>query len=155
MVPGMWRMVLAGRLADMCPIAELRSALYRWGGLRLGRDVFIGEGVVFDKTNPMCIEIGDRSAVGARCIITAHQVIPTSTNLKRLYPTKTMHVKIEHDVWIMPGVIIVPGVTIGHHSVIATGAVVHKDIPPYSVVVGAGCRIAKTLDPAALADLEP
>ena len=49
---------------------------------------------------------------------------------------------------IMPGVIVTPGVTIGHHSVIATGAVVHKDVPPYSLVVGGGFRIAKTLSPA-------
>ena len=51
----------------------------------------------------------------------------------------------------MPGVIITPGVRIGHHSVIATGAVVHKDVAPYSLVVGAGFRIAKQLDEGELA----
>jgi acetyltransferase-like isoleucine patch superfamily enzyme len=44
-------------------------------------------------------------------------------------------------------------VTIGHHSVLATGAVIHKDVPPYSLVVGGGFRIAKALDPAELEDV--
>jgi len=53
----------------------------------------------------------------------------------------------------MPGVIITPGVTVGHHSVLATGAVIHKDVPPYSLVVGGGFRVAKQLDPDSLAEI--
>ena len=41
-----------------------------------------------------------------------------------------------------------PGVRIGHHSVIATGAVVHDDVPPYSLVVGGGYRIARSIEDA-------
>ena len=135
------------KAANLCPSDSLRTSLYRRSGVTLGEDVFIGEDVLFDKLNPGLITIGDRSAIGARCIITAHQTIPTGTDLRRLYPDKAMPTVIEHDVWLMPGVIVVPGVTIGHHSVIATGAVVHKDVPPYSVVVGGGHRIVKSLEP--------
>jgi acetyltransferase-like isoleucine patch superfamily enzyme len=140
--------ILLQKLANLIPSDGLRSQLYRMSGVRLGRDVFVGEGVLFDKLHPEYIEIGDRTAIGARTIITAHQIIPTSTNLKALYPERYQKTTVEHDVWIMPGVIITPGVTVGHHSVLATGAVIHKDVPPYSLVVGGGFRIAKQFDPA-------
>lgn len=147
----MVRRVALEKLANLCPSDGARAALYRRFGVKVGRDVFIGEGVLFDKLYPHLIEIGDRTAIGARTIITAHQVIPTPTSLRRLYPEKQMPTVIEHDVWIMPAVIITPGVRIGHHSVIATGAIVHKSIPPFSLVVGSPCRVAKSLDPS-LAD---
>ena len=139
------------RLANLVPFDGLRSDLYRMSGVRIGRGVFVGEGVVFDKLSAEAIEIGDRTAIGARTIITAHQTIPTMTTLRRLYPDKVIRTVVENDVWIMPGVIITPGVRIGHHSVIATGAVVHKDVAPYSLVVGPGFRIAKQLDEGELA----
>jgi acetyltransferase-like isoleucine patch superfamily enzyme len=42
---------------------------------------------------------------------------------------------IEDDVWIGFGAIILSGVTVGRGSVIGAGAIVAKDIPPYSVVI--------------------
>lgn len=138
---------LIQRLANLIPSDPLRTKAYRASGVVIGEDVFIGEGVLFDKLNPDCIVIGDRVAIGARCIITAHQTVVTQTDLRQLYPDKQFRTEIEHDVWLMPGVIVTPGVTIGHHSVIATGAVVHKSVPPYSLVVGGGFRVAKTLSP--------
>ena len=76
----------------------------------------------------------------------AHQLVPTSSVLARLYPYERFETVIENDVWIMPGVIVAPGVRIGHHSVVATGAVVHDDVPPYSLVVGGGYRVARSLE---------
>jgi acetyltransferase-like isoleucine patch superfamily enzyme len=48
---------------------------------------------------------------------------------------------IEDDVMIGGGCTILPGVTIGRGSFIAAGALVHKDIPPGSLVVGVPGRI--------------
>ena len=42
----------------------------------------------------------------------------------------TTQVTIGDDVWIGANAVILPGVTIGHHSVVAAGAVVTKDVPP-------------------------
>jgi acetyltransferase-like isoleucine patch superfamily enzyme len=133
--------ILMQKVANMVPFDGLRSNLYRASGVRIGKGVFVGEGVLFDKLHPEYIEIGDRTAIGARTIITAHQIIPTETDLRALYPEEYKRTVVEHDVWIMPGVIITPGVTIGHHSVLATGAVIHKSVPPFSLVVG-GARPA-------------
>ncbi|MEL6478423.1 MAG: chloramphenicol acetyltransferase [Pseudomonadota bacterium] len=43
---------------------------------------------------------------------------------------------IGHDTWIGHGAIIRPDVSIGHGAVVAAGAVVTKDVPPYTIVTG-------------------
>ena len=57
----------------------------------------------------------------------------------------TKKVTIEDDCWIGANAVILPGVTIGRHCVVAAGAVVTKDVPPYSLVGGVPARIMKTL----------
>lgn len=52
-------------------------------------------------------------------------------------------VVIEDDVWIGRRVIIMPGVHIGQGCIIGAGAVVTKDIPPYSVAAGVPAKVVK------------
>lgn len=54
-------------------------------------------------------------------------------------------VKIKDDVWIGAGAIILSGVTIGECSVIGAGAVVTKDVEPYTVVAGVPARKIKDI----------
>jgi acetyltransferase-like isoleucine patch superfamily enzyme len=58
-------------------------------------------------------------------------------------PIITMPITIEDDCWIAANAVITAGVHIGKHSVIAAGAVVTKDIPPYSIAVGNPAKIMK------------
>ena len=51
---------------------------------------------------------------------------------------------IEDHVIICSGTSIIPGVRIGHHSMIGAGAVVIDDIPPYSLAVGVPATVVKT-----------
>ena len=51
---------------------------------------------------------------------------------------------IEDYVWIGGRANIMAGVTIGKGSVIGAGAVVTRDIPPYSVAVGVPAKVIKT-----------
>ena len=51
---------------------------------------------------------------------------------------------IEDDVWIGGRVNVTAGVTIGRGSVIGAGAVVTRDIPPYSVAVGVPAKVIKS-----------
>ena len=53
-------------------------------------------------------------------------------------------ITIEDDVWVAGKVMITAGVRIGHGSVIGAGAVVTKDIPPWSVAVGVPARVIRT-----------
>ena len=57
----------------------------------------------------------------------------------------TQPVTIGDDVWIGANAVILPGVTIGQHAVVAAGAVVTKDVPPYSIVAGIPAKVIKTL----------
>ena len=57
----------------------------------------------------------------------------------------TTPVVIEYDIWIGANAVVLPGVTIGHHSVVAAGAVVTKDVPPHSLVAGVPAKIIKKL----------
>lgn len=50
---------------------------------------------------------------------------------------------IGHDVWIGAKVIVMDGVTIGTGAIIAAGAVVTKDVDPYSIVGGIPAKIIK------------
>lgn len=57
----------------------------------------------------------------------------------------TTPVVIEDDIWIGANAVILPGVTIGNHSVVAAGAVVTKNVPPHSLVAGVPARIIKQI----------
>ena len=57
----------------------------------------------------------------------------------------TTPVTIGDDIWIGANAVILPGVSIGDHSVVAAGAVVTKDIPPHSLVAGVPAKIIKEI----------
>ena len=57
----------------------------------------------------------------------------------------TTPVTIEDDIWIGANAVILPGVTIGNHSVVAAGAVVTKDIPPHSLDASGTGEISKQI----------
>ncbi|WP_081740968.1 acyltransferase [Hyphomicrobium sp. 802] len=52
-------------------------------------------------------------------------------------------VRIEDHVWLGTRAIICPGVTIGEGAVVAAGAVVTRDVPPYTIVAGNPARAIK------------
>lgn len=56
---------------------------------------------------------------------------------------KKYYSKIGNDVWIGENVSILNGVHVGDGSVIATGAVVTKDVPPYSIIGGVPAKIIR------------
>lgn len=90
------------------------------------------------------VEIGDYVIMGPDVKIYSrnhefgniHQ--PIAQQGKRYFNTK-----IGNDVWIGANVIILPGVVIGDHSVLAAGAVIAKDVLPYSVVGGNPAKLIK------------
>lgn len=63
-------------------------------------------------------------------------------------PVTTATITVEDDCWIGANAVLTAGVTIGKHSVIAGGAVVTKNIPPFSVAVGNPARVIKQYNPA-------
>lgn len=140
----LWRFIL-DKVAFFCFIKSWRTYIHKMRGVNIGKGVYIGHEVMFDRVFTDQIFIGDHTSIGDRSIITAHANIPSDTRLRRIYPRKIMQTRIGKGVWIMPNVTIAPGVTIGDESVVATGAVVVKDVPARCLVGGNPAKIIKDL----------
>ena len=114
------------------------------GSIRIGDYVEIG---------PYCvlwggggIEIGNNVHMGAHVHVTSQQGRPVpslQTDPSVPLPVDCAPVKIEDHVLIYSGAIVVPGVTIGHHAIVAAGSVVTNDIPPYALAAGAPARVVR------------
>jgi len=131
-------------LAGFCPVPSWRASLHRWRGVQIGNNAYIGYGVIIDRVYPEKITIGDYAVVADRCIITAHGC--GSIPLQHLYPRQVKPVRIGRGAWLSPACIVIMGVEIGEFSVIGTGAVVTRSIPPRSMAVGVPARVIRTLD---------
>ncbi len=59
---------------------------------------------------------------------------------------------IGHDTWIGAGAMIKPEVTLGHGAVVAAGAVVTKDVDPYTIVAGTPAKPMRLRQPPEIAD---
>ena len=140
------RNFILDKMAFFCPIKSWRTQLHRWKGIKIGKGVYIGHEVIFDRIFPDLIEIGDNTSIGDRSIITAHANIPSETILKKIYPRKIQKTIIGKGVWMMPNVTVIPGVIIGDECVIATGSVVTKNIEPRTLVGGIPAKVLKNLN---------
>lgn len=100
----------------------------------LGERVFVGQGCSFLDLGG--ITIGDRAMISPKVtlITEGHPVEPAD----RYDFITVAPIVIEADVWIGAAATVLPGVRIGHDSVVGAGAVVTKDVPALSVVSGAG-----------------
>ena len=58
----------------------------------------------------------------------------------------TSPVTIKDDVWIGANAVVLAGVTIGRHSIVAAGSIVSHDVPPYCIVAGNPARPIKHYD---------
>lgn len=58
----------------------------------------------------------------------------------------TQPIIIEDDVWIGANSVILSGVTLGRHCIVAAGSVVTRSIPPYSVCAGSPAKVIKSYD---------
>ena len=59
---------------------------------------------------------------------------------------------IGHDTWIGAHALIMPEVTIGHGAIVAAGAVVTKDVEPYTIVGGVAAKFIKRRYPEEIAE---
>ena len=110
------------------------------------------------------VTIGDYTRIGIHCTVIGPVCIGNNVNLAQgITVTALNHnfkdatrrideqgistkpVVISDDVWIGANAVILPGVTIGRHVVVAAGAVVTKDVPDNCVVGGVPTKVIKQL----------
>ena len=111
----------------------------------LGEQVFVGHACSF-------LDVGGIS-IGARSMISPRVTLVTEGHpvaAAERYDFITLApIVIEERVWIGAAATVLPGVRIGHDSIVGAGAVVAKDVPPLTVVTGSGQVVRKLLaDPA-------
>ena len=111
-------------------------------------DVIIGDHTRIGLHNTIIgpVDIGNHVNLAQGITVTALNHNFSDTN-KRIdeQGVSTNPVTIEDDVWIGANAVILPGVTIGEHSVVAAGAVVTKDVPPHSLVAGVPAKVIKNI----------
>lgn len=116
-----------------------------WGcNTHLGKNVYANFNLTLvDDTH---VYIGDSVMIGPNVTITAagHPIDP---DLRRQVMQYNFPVRIEENVWIGAGAILLPGVTVGKNSVIGAGSVVTRDIPPNVVALGTPCRVLRQIGP--------
>ena len=108
-----------------------------------GIDVGIGD---YSRINGP-VDMGNHIMIGPNVAIyrTNHGFSKTDVPMSKQNMTSPIPLIIEDDVWVGDRAIITPGChKIGHGSIIAAGAVVTKDIPPYSIVGGNPSKIIKS-----------
>jgi acetyltransferase-like isoleucine patch superfamily enzyme len=145
--------------------SKLLGPVYLNRGTQVGPDAVIGK---YFGMNESCFVA--RATVGAYCSIGARTAInpfnhptgwlsihefqyhpgsfdwvPEYTELERLARTPDMfrQVSIGNDVWTGHNVNVMPGVNVGDGAVLAAGAVVTKDVPPYAIVAGVPAQIKR------------
>jgi acetyltransferase-like isoleucine patch superfamily enzyme len=112
----------------------------RGARLTLGRNVYINQGVNILAT--ASVTIGDYCRLADLATIydtDSHPMMPGD-------PVRTAPVVIGRNVWIGRSAMVLPGVTIGDHAVIAAGAVVTRDVEERTLVAGIPATVLRRLD---------
>ncbi len=121
-------------------------ALNKIGGF-VGKKVYLGtEMLLVTETGyDTKLIIEDRVSIGPRLTVLLASGSNNSKLLKR-YPLEYGNIVIEEDCWIGANVTIFPNVKIGKCSIVASGAVVNKDVEPYSIVGGVPAKMIKKIE---------
>ncbi|MFO7693752.1 MAG: acyltransferase [Vicinamibacterales bacterium] len=145
------------------PFHAVRQAYLRALGMRIGAGVALFTGTTIMR--PERIAVGDGSVVGFDCFLggEAGLVIGAQVNISSYsillggdhdldsadFRPVLAPIVIEDYAWLATRVTVVGGVRIGRGAVVATGAVVTRDVPPYHVVAGVPAKTIKTRNPEA------
>ena len=132
-------------LANGLPLLpSQRVWIHRRRGVRIGKNVFIGIGVLIDDAYPEKVIIEDKATIIARSIILAHSIYPN--HFQKVLKNTISETKIKEGAYIGAASIILPGVIVGKYSIIGAGSVVTKSIPDYSKAVGSPARAVGKID---------
>lgn len=118
---------------------------YTFENIEVGDDVSIGTGAIRIATKSRII-IESKVMFGPNVMVIGgdHNTSIVGRfmyDVKEKRPEDDQDVIIEDDVWVGAGAIILKGVRLGRGSIVAAGAVVNKEVLPYTVVGGIPAKI--------------
>ena len=137
-------------VSEHIPFFGFRKFVFGLGGMKIGRGATIHMGVRFFEPNGIIVgedtKVGFRSFLDGRAplVIGKHVDIASEVMIynsehdleSEEFTARSEAVTIEDYVFIGPRAIILPGVTVGKGAVVAAGAVVTKDVEPFTMVGG-------------------
>jgi acetyltransferase-like isoleucine patch superfamily enzyme len=123
------------------------SGWYSYETISIGDDVYIGKGAVFGASDSS-IKIGNKVMFGPNVTLAGgdHNTSVIGRfmfDVKEKRPDDDRPIVIEDDVWVGCNATILKGVRIGRGAIVAAGAVVVRDVPPYTLVGGVPARVLK------------
>lgn len=154
------RLLLAIKYLPFASVASVRSRLYSQMLRSQGQGCTFGEAVTI--VNPRTLSLGDRVSIHPYCyflgsgnvtigsdvsIATGCVFVSETHNMSRVdVPIKrqglsAQPITIGRDVWLGARVVVLGNVSIGDGAVIGAGAVVTRDVPPFSVSAGVPARV--------------
>ena len=132
--------------------AEIREGCYietpfhaNWGGknVHFWKNIYANFNLTL--VDDSHIYVGNHVMMAPNVVL-AGGTHPIHPELRKKQVQYNLPVKIEDNVWLGTGVIVLPGVTIGENSVIGAGSVVTKDIPKNVIAVGNPCRVLREIN---------
>ncbi len=119
---------------------DIRACGNNGGDITIGEHSYIGPYVCM--AGPGFIKIGRDCMIASHSSLYANNHIFTDQHRPfREQGVTTKGIVVEDDCWLGSGVRVLDGVTIGRGSIIGAGAVVTRNIPPYSVAVGVPAKV--------------
>lgn len=112
------------------------------GGVRLGNRVEVNNFSIINGTGG--VDIGDDTLIGPAVQIISYQHQTARDIPIRSQPITPGPIRIGRDCWIGANSVILAGVSIGDGAIVAAGAVVREDVPPYAIVAGVPAQVKKT-----------
>ena len=134
------RLTIGNNVRIWSSIHPTRLSVFRGAELNIGRGTYINGARISAKYQ---INIGNNCTIAPEVLIMDSDFHDMNDHSKEGI---SQPINIEDHVWIATRATILKGITIGEHSVVAAGAVVTKDVPPYTVVGGNPARVIKQLN---------
>ncbi len=115
------------------------------GHVIIGERTLVGIGTVV--IGP--VVLGNDILIAQNCVITGQNHSYADVSLPITQQKDIVkETKIEDQVWIGANCVVVPGVTVGKHAVVAAGSVVTKDVPAFSIVGGNPAKLIRQYNSA-------
>lgn len=142
-------------LVGHIPSHTIRKFFYLLGGLKIGRGSTIHMGARF--YDPRNIKIGEDTIIGETVVLDGRDKLEIGNHVG--FGSEVMVYNSKHDiddeqfspvngpvkigdyVYVGPRAMIMPGVKVGRGAVVAAGAIVTKDVPPFSIVAGIPAQV--------------
>jgi acetyltransferase-like isoleucine patch superfamily enzyme len=138
----LFRNYLLGHLVAIAPRGVILP-LHRLRGVKIGKGCYIDPTALIETAYPENVTIGDDVRVTARVVIMTHIKAPHYLRETGIVPNVLKPVVLDDHSFIGVSAVIMPGVKVGKAAVVASGAVVLGDVPPYTMVAGNPARVIR------------